>query len=143
MVATFGAVARVPVLGTRVAQSVAVDVAEIPCLAREYGLVAPGAVAKAHRLRELVPLAWRVRLVGVAAIGLASSVAFVVAHLGIYRGEKSTARVVVPLLSQETPSTECRTVGVLTCSRCELSCVVTAAPLSLSRSVGTVGVSSR
>ena len=36
-VPALGAVTRVPVLGPRVAQTVAVDVTEIPVLAREYG----------------------------------------------------------------------------------------------------------
>jgi hypothetical protein len=39
-VAILAAVTRVSVLGTGVAETVAVDVAEIPCLAGEYGLVA-------------------------------------------------------------------------------------------------------
>jgi hypothetical protein len=46
-VAAFGAVMRVPVFRPRVAKSVAVDVAEIPCLSGEDGLVAPGAVVEA------------------------------------------------------------------------------------------------
>jgi len=40
---TLAAVARVPVLGPRVAQTVAVDVTKIPLLADLCGLVAPSA----------------------------------------------------------------------------------------------------
>jgi hypothetical protein len=46
-VSTLAAVTRVPVLGPRVAETVAVDVAEVPCLVFQDRLVAPGAVVEA------------------------------------------------------------------------------------------------
>ena len=46
-VSTLAAVTRMPVLGACVAKTVAVHVAEIPRLAREYGLVAACALVEA------------------------------------------------------------------------------------------------
>ena len=48
-VAALGAVTRMPVLRSRVAETVAVDMAEIPWLARQYPLMTAGAVMEAQR----------------------------------------------------------------------------------------------
>ena len=70
-VAAFGAVTRVPVLGPCVAQTVAVDVAEVPLTGRGDGLVAPGALVEADLNRGGWSLSLSaVRLVVLAAIGL-------------------------------------------------------------------------
>jgi hypothetical protein len=51
-VAAFPAVARVPVLGSGVAEGIAVDVPEIPCLVGQDRLAAAGALVEAGRDRR-------------------------------------------------------------------------------------------
>ena len=57
---TLGAVTRMPMLGPRVGETVAVHMPEIPCLARQDRLVARSALFRGRlRLLGLAPFAWR------------------------------------------------------------------------------------